>query len=87
MVEMRRDWVDSSSEVHVVREIEFFACFEALSHRQSKQEFATKGMLFVILLMIFQKLQLVLKGGVPDHLGSNLQLVKPLRNLSLSTTI
>lgn len=40
MVKMRWDWVDTTSKVHVVREVDLVACLEALSHVESEEELA-----------------------------------------------
>lgn len=74
---MRRDWVHSASEVHVVGEVELAAALETLSHGEPQEEIAPQTVLLTVLLMLLEQLQLLAEGSLSNHFGSNGSLVVP----------
>ena len=61
---MRRDRVDSSSEVKVMREIDSRGILEGLSNIKSQHELASIRMVLLISLIIFEDFHLFLPGSL-----------------------
>ena len=56
MVEMGRSWIDSSSEVALVREVQTIDVFEASGNVQLQEELASQTVRLAIDLVLFEKL-------------------------------
>ena len=83
---MRRNGIDSASEVHVVREVDLISHFEALSHGKAKLEGTPQRMKLGVPTILLQQLQLLFEAGFCDVLRSHGLVVEPLRNLGFAST-
>lgn len=86
VIKVRRDGIHTTTEVHVVWEVNLVNVLETHGDRKSEKELATQGMSLTVLLMLFQKLQLFSKVGQLDHLWGYLTLIKALGDLTEAAT-
>lgn len=56
VVEVRRNGIDTTSEVHVVREVDLVDALETHGNGQTQEELAPQSMSFSVLLMLLQEL-------------------------------
>ena len=86
MVEMRRDGVNSSSEVEVLGEVQRIDIFEVGGDVELEQEIASEGVRLHVDLVLLQNMEPLLEVSLLEHLWGNRPLVESLRDVTESAS-